>query len=102
MVRAKPGKLAFRYDVGIDAAASRERRRSAMAAPAPPKALVVGGGSAAAAVLEALLGRGYDIVGCLDDDPTSLGTEVVAGVRVIGTAAAAGSAPRPWSAWPPR
>ena len=46
--------------------------------------MVFGGGGQAAVVVDALTGRGYRIVGCIDDDPQAKDTEVLNGVRVLG------------------
>jgi sugar O-acyltransferase (sialic acid O-acetyltransferase NeuD family) len=55
--------------------------------PAVPalRAVIFGGGGHAAVVLEALQGQGYEIVGCVDDDQSFLGSEVLGGTHVIGS-----------------
>jgi sugar O-acyltransferase (sialic acid O-acetyltransferase NeuD family) len=66
-------------------AAARDRNAGAAGTePSVPRAVVFGGGGHAAVVIEALTGRGYRIVGCIDDDARTQGVEVLNGVGVLG------------------
>jgi sugar O-acyltransferase (sialic acid O-acetyltransferase NeuD family) len=49
--------------------------------------LIVGAGGHAKVVIDALLSGGRRVLGCHDDDPALAGTEVIGGVRVLGTTA---------------
>jgi sugar O-acyltransferase (sialic acid O-acetyltransferase NeuD family) len=46
--------------------------------------VIFGGGGHAAVIVDALAGRGYQVVGCIDDDPRAEGSEVLNGISVLG------------------
>jgi sugar O-acyltransferase (sialic acid O-acetyltransferase NeuD family) len=101
-ISAKARKLAAEYGLDVEVVPARDGRvttedveayraavgrdRPARRSPVPDlRAVIYGGGGHAAVVLEAVQGLGYQIAGCIDDDPAMLGADVLSGVKVIGT-----------------